>query len=98
LDGLTKLNVVWYDGKPDNNLVISDGQIRGSDFNLELGENILLRKGKIISTALQPLKKIIKLLPQKSFLFDEQKWYNRGTLKTDNASEKAITIYEQVTW
>ena len=98
LDGLTKLNIVWYDGKPDNNLVISDTQIRGSNFNLELTENIPLRKGKIISTALQPFKKIIKLFPQKSFLIDEQKWYSRGMLKTDNSSEKAITIKEKVRW
>jgi hypothetical protein len=98
LDGPAGLNAVWYDGKPDHELVIGDTQISGSGFNLELGENLPLRKGKIISTVLKPFENLLKLFPKNSFLIDEQKWYNRGLLKTGKDSEKAITIYEKVTW
>jgi hypothetical protein len=98
MEGLTQLYAVWCDGKPDNNLSISDTQIRGSNFNLELGENVPLRKGQIISTVFRPFKNIIKLFPPKTFLMDEQKWYNLGMIKTDNTPEKAITIYEKVIW
>jgi len=92
------LNIVWYDGKPDTSLVISDTQILGSGFSLELGNNIPLRKGKFISTVLRPFENIVKLFPKKTFIFDEQKWHNLGILKTGETSEKAITIYEKVTW
>jgi hypothetical protein len=98
LDGTLKLNIVWSDGKPDTNLLISDTHIKGSDFDLELGENVALRQGQILSTVLQPFQKMLRLFPSKSFLLNEQKWYNQGLLKTGNTPEKAITIYEKVTW
>jgi hypothetical protein len=98
LEGIIELNTVWLDGQPDNSLTISDRQIHGSGFNLELGENTPLRGGKVISTVLSPYKYFIKLFPKNAFLMDEQKWYNLGMLKTDNTIEKAISIYEKVTW
>jgi hypothetical protein len=98
LEGLTRLNMVWLDGKPDNNLVICETRISGSNFNLELGENTPLRKGQLISTVFKPFENIIKLFPPRTFLMDERKWYNQGLLKTGNVCENAITIYEKVTW
>jgi hypothetical protein len=98
LEGSAQLNMVWFDGKPESDLVINDTQILGSGFNLSLGDNVALRKGKIVSTVLRPFKNLVKLFPENSFLIDEQKWYNQGTLITGEGSEKAITIYEKVTW
>ena len=98
LEGTIELNTVWLDGKSDNILTISNKQISGSSFNLDLGDNIPLREGKVISTVLSPFKHIIRLFPKNAFLMDEQKWYNQGFLKTDGTREKAVSIYEKVTW
>jgi hypothetical protein len=97
-DGSTKQNLVWSDGKLSDNLIITDALIRGPDFQLQLGENIPLRQGQILSTIFKPYKNITRLFPKTTFLANEQKWYNLGLLHKDNTSQPATTIYERVLW
>ena len=97
-DGKTKQNLIWFDGKRNQDFLIEGDKIIGSDFLLKLGENIPLRKGKIGSTIFQPFGNIVKILPKTIFLVDERKWYNKGILETNSKAESATTIYEEVLW
>lgn len=97
-EGNTNQNLVWHNGKRSNNIVITDKEIRGSNFRLKLGKNIPLRQGALINTILKPFRKITKLFPEVTFLAEENKWYNQGLLETNLATEPATIIYEKVLW
>jgi len=94
----TTQSLVWHNGQRGTDLIITGHQISSSDIRLKVGENTTLRQGKLISTIFQPFSKIKKLLPTRTFLADEQKWYSRGQLETKTNSEPAIIIHEKVTW
>jgi hypothetical protein len=97
-DGKTKQNLIWFDGECSQDFVIEDSKIVGSDFLLNLGENVPLRQGKIGSTIFRPFVNTMRVLPKAILLVDERKWYNKGFLETNSKVESAVTIYEKVVW
>jgi hypothetical protein len=97
-EGKTSQNLAWLDGKCSQDFVIEADRIYGSEFTLELGENVVLREGKIGSTILQPLRTITGFLPKTLLSLDERKWYNLGILRTEAEIEPGIVIYEKVSW
>jgi hypothetical protein len=96
--GATQQSLVWHNGKCSTDLTITDNQICGADFQLNLGDNITLREGQIGSTVLQSFDSITKHFPEEVLGIYEHKWYNRGECVTKNSTEKAITIYETAHW
>jgi hypothetical protein len=98
LEGGTKQDLIWFDGKCSHDLVIQAERIVGPDFVLELGEFVRLREGRIGSTILQPFRNITRILPKTILSLDERKWYSRGILHTKAEVEPAIVIYERVSW
>jgi hypothetical protein len=97
-EGATTQQLVWHNGSRATDVTISATQIKGSDCQLILGENIPLRQGKLISTAFQPYHRVTRLLPEATFLADERKWCNLGQLESTTGSEPAVSIYEEVLW
>jgi hypothetical protein len=97
-DGTTKQSIVWFDGKRSNDLEITNDVIYSSHFQLQVGDNISLREGKLASTVFKPFAKIVALFPKSTFLAEEHKWFSQGTLTANSIFEPATIIYEKVIW
>jgi hypothetical protein len=97
-EGATTQQLIWHNGARATDLMITATCIRGTDFQLILGENIPLRQGKLISTVFQPYRHLTQLLPEATLLADERKWYNLGQVESKTGSEPVTSIYEEVVW
>jgi hypothetical protein len=97
-DGITQQSLVLHNGVCSPELVITDKYICGSDFELQLGEDVTLRQGQLGATMFQAFKAIKAYFPDEALEMNEHKCYNIGQLVTKNSCEKAITIYEKVHW
>jgi hypothetical protein len=97
-DGPTTQHLLWHNGKRSTDWTLSDTHVRGSDWQLTLGEPVPLRQGKLLSTVFQPYSSLTQLLPEATFFADEQKWYTVGQFKSTTGIEPAIIVYEEVVW
>jgi hypothetical protein len=68
---------------------ISGARVRARPFTLEMTGTRELRAGRILSTALWPLRKIISVFPSCILNLHETKWLSKGTLHHDAAPDDA---------
>jgi hypothetical protein len=98
-EGRTERSLIWFDGNCSQDLVITGNRVAGSQFELELGERMALRKGKIGSTIARPLGGKLEFLPKTVLSLNERKWYCRGVLcASGSRAETGTVIYEKVSW
>jgi hypothetical protein len=92
LEGIGK-SIAYCNGKRCSNFSVTSRQVKGKDFALTMGKRSVLRKGKIGATVFQKLS-LLKMLPRKPLMMDENKWVAQGKL----FNEEGTAIFEKVLW
>ena len=97
--GDTNLNLVYYQGRPIKNAIVSDENINLGEFLLTFSDKIILREGPLISTAISNFPGMTSVFPNKILKTYECKWRSRGILeKENNKVSTGWLIHELVRW
>ena len=97
--GAHSLNLIFHNGVQVENAVLSEHGLDTEDTCLDLGDNLVLREGELIQTALSSIPGIRKLFPFRILRTHERKWLSRGALKTSQVgSSTGWAIHEVVRW
>ena len=97
--GATPLNLVFYNGLQIKDVLITDHGFAAAEMALVLQENVVVREGPLIKTALSMIPGIRRLLPFQVLGTYECKWLGRGTLKkTAGEAANGWAIHEVVRW
>jgi hypothetical protein len=79
---------------------ISAARVRARPFTLDMTDHRELRAGRIATTALRPLRKIVSAFPSSILNLHETKWVSAGTLHHDGVSgatpERGYALHEHV--
>ncbi len=92
---------LFHNGEPVAGGIITDHEILLHDEKaaLTLGNNLVLRDGPIVSTALSMIPGIEMILPKKFFSANECKWRSEGCLKKAGSPPvSGNAIHELVTF
>lgn len=99
--GKTNLNLLFYQGKQIEDIIVSDETIKinRGEALLTFSDKVVLRKGPLISTALSNFPGIESILPNSILNTYECKWRSNGVLKKNNNEvSKGWVIHEVVRW
>ncbi len=96
--GSHPLSMVFHNGKQIQDAIITDEQIilDGSRSVLTLTEQVELREGVLVSTALSSIPGIDKVLPVRMLHTYECKWRSRGVLSTDGTFESTGWVIHEI--
>lgn len=97
--GAKSLNLVLHNGVQMEDVSITEHGFEARQMALVLEENVVLREGPLIKTALAAIPGISRLFPFRILGTHECKWLSHGTLKKTSAN--AVTgwaIHEIVRW
>jgi len=95
------LDLVLYNGVAlDEPFEVSNARVRVRPLTLEMTGSRELRTGRILSTALRPLRKIASAFPSSILNLHETKWLSESTLHHDAAPgdtpERGYALHEHV--
>jgi hypothetical protein len=96
--GETAHSRLWHDGAREIEFAVAESGVSGRTATLMVDENVTLRQGTVRSTVFGQYEAVAARFPARALLFDEHKWYGRGTLFAEGAVEPATVIHEVVTW
>ncbi len=99
--GHQSLNLLFLNGKQVEHAIIADDliSINHGEYELSISDKIVLRKGKLISTALSKLPFIENIFPDRILHAHECKWRSKGVLNNkNNIVSDGWIIHEVVKW
>jgi hypothetical protein len=97
--GAHSLNLSFHNGVQVENALITDYGLHAEDTCLDLGDNVVLREGELVETALSSIPGIRNLFPFRILRTHERKWLSRGVLKKSQVeSNTGWAIHEVVRW
>jgi hypothetical protein len=96
-DGPSTRSWVFRRGVEQDTPTITDAAIDMGDAHLAMSEELELRSGRLVHTALRPLALLVSALPRWRGA-TETKWLARGALSAPGVSNAGWVIHEIVRW
>ncbi len=94
--GSHPLNLVYVNGQRVRSVDVSSSTLSWKGGRLVLSEQVVLRKGPLVNTALAKVPGARSLFPRSVLYTDERKWRSRGKLDLDGRTRLGWAIHEVV--
>jgi len=94
--GLHALNLVYVNGQRVESVNVSSSTLSWEGGSLALSEQVFLRNGPLVNTALSNIPGARSLFPKSVLDTDERKWRSRGELSLDGETHSGWAIHEVV--
>ena len=83
--GATPLSLVFHNGNQIEDVSITEHGLKAGELALALEENVVVREGPLIKTALSMIPMISRIFPLRVLQTYEWKWLSHGTMKRNSA-------------
>lgn len=94
--GIQPLTLIYLNGTALEDATMTDFGVFWNGGGLYLHDQIVLREGPLVKTALADIPGIRSLFPQQILYTNERKWRSRGTLSYDGTMHTGWVIHEVV--